>query len=679
MILTLNNCRFEVLRRGDQFLGLGRIWVNDVLVRSGRLPLSPATQTFRDGLELVALEWREPLVHTEEIRLRCTARFAPLAVKLMRDHSFDPIHATGDWDQLVPAGEGLLELVLRPARDEFNGIAFSGFSYHWEHSSETVPLFYLLDRASWELDGDIEGATVYSQSACSDPVVKFGPETAWTTEGQLFFLVEAGSQNPVMTHNLPRWASHGSFDFQFKDGRTLIGVFERVELIRSLLKREAGKPELKCFDKYIFDQSSRISTSPKHILLNCESRTEVGQRNLWTWIHCEVEARARREFGLMEEPLYPRLCVNYWNDFSTESYLQDLLPAARALGFREVFVDNLKKSAMTARAPLSGTFHWNMCCGHEYEIAPELGGNEGVRRLVDEFAAHGIRVMSWTNNDQALSSPLNASEHDQHGWYVLLEDSRQKYGGAYAGVMSVLDLSVREAREYFVRAHQEIRAETGLSGYLFDSFYNLGFMPVSYRHLAPRTMWRGLLQAVKELQDAGVHFLIESFGPFGTPQHGHPASYNFDSIFICYRVGLGNGYSTIPTGNPLYTGHPEDAQALYYTLAHMAGGAVELFKDGIRRDQIWGAGHRQALRDYHECLPWLKVRYLQEDGAGVLWHDAERKRGTLFNFAPRRLELPGKVQNVTTGEWLAPSAEYHLEARLTYVITETELPVKIGI
>ena len=38
-----------------------------------------------------------------------------------------------------------------------------------------------------------------------------------------------------MTHNLPRWASHQAFDFQFKGDRTLLGVFERVELIRSVL------------------------------------------------------------------------------------------------------------------------------------------------------------------------------------------------------------------------------------------------------------------------------------------------------------------------------------------------------------------------------------------------------------------------------------------------------------
>ena len=49
------------------------------------------------------------------------------------------------------------------------------------------------------------------------------PETAFTTEGDLHFLDPASHFNRIMTHNLPLWASHQAFDFQFKpDGKTLV-------------------------------------------------------------------------------------------------------------------------------------------------------------------------------------------------------------------------------------------------------------------------------------------------------------------------------------------------------------------------------------------------------------------------------------------------------------------------
>jgi hypothetical protein len=559
--------------------------------------------------------------------------------------------------------------VLRTAKDCFNGVGFEGFSYHYEYTGKDAPLFYLLDLASWELDGDIAGVTAVSQSSCSAPVVTFDRHNAWSTEGVLFFLIEQGNQNPVMTHNLPRWTSHAAFDYQYRGNATLIGVFERVELIRSVICREAGKPELKHFDKHIFDQAATFCTSPKKILLNTQPKTRVGQQNLWTWIHEDVENHARAEFGLKQEPFTPTIGHNYWDNFTADTYFKDLLPAAAAIGCHRVFVDNLKKSSMTERAPLRGVFNWNMCCGHEYEIAPQLGGNAGVKLLVSRARALGITVKSWTNNDQSLASPLNRHERDQgDGWYVLLEDARQKYGGAYGGCMSVLDLAVPAARDYFVRSHIKIKRETGLNWYLFDSFYNLGFMPVTYRNLQPRTMWRGTLAVFKQLQDAGVHFTIESFGPFGCPQHGHPASYNFDTLFACYRVGLGNDYNTVPTSGPLKDVSPKGAAGVYCALAHMAYGGIPLFEDGQRIDQVWTPAHKQALADFHAVQQRLQRRTLAEDGRSVLWHDAIGCRATLFNFVARTAALDGTVTDLTRGVRLPRSSRYNLEACHTYGI-----------
>ena len=676
-VIILGNCAFELLLDGGQFRGLGEIRIGKTRVRSGRLPLRPSTQTFT-GLELAGLQFLDLVAGDEEVRICLQATFAPLSVKLMRDHSFDPIHELGDWDTPRQAGSGRLDLVLRPARDAFNGVEFAGFSYHYEYESEAVPLFYLLDMASWELDGDITGGTAYSQSSCSDPVVTFADDTAWTTEGILFFLVEAGNQNPVMTHNLPRWASHGSFDFQFKGDTTLVGTFERVELIRSVLCREAGKAELKTFDKHIFDQALAYATSAKSILLNRDAKTVTNQQNLWTWISDEVDRRARAEFGIRDEPIIPTLSQNYWEDFTVETYYQDLLPAAVETGTRRIFVDNLKKTAMSEDAPLAGVFHWNMCCGHEYEIAAKVGGVERVKAFVGDCKQHGIQVQLWTNNTQALSSPLNQSERDEQGWYVKLEDARLKYGGAYAGVMSVLDLANPEVRRHFLDAHVRIKEQTGIDALFFDSFYNLGFMPVSYRDCAPRTIWRGCLELVRDLQQAGFNVGMESFGPFAQPRHGHPSSYNMDTIFICYRVGLGNDYSTVPCDNPLFKGHPDGPMADFYCLAHKAGMVSDaLFKDGQRADHRWTTEQRRTLAVYHERLPAMSIRYLQEDGQAVLWHDEGCTQATLWNFTDRELPLPGAVVDVTTNTPLPAADRYLLAAGHVYTISGTELPVTL--
>ena len=658
---------FEVLTSPckTEFLGIGRMWIGKTLIRSGRLPLRPYMQTFT-GLELSNLKLLNIGESAAEIRLSLEAVFRQLPVKILRDHSFDHIHELGDWGQDAVVGTGRLDIVLKPACDEFNGVAFSGFSYHYEYRSKGVPLFWLMDMASWELDGDITGATAVSQSACSAPVARFNRKNSWSTEGVLGFLVEQGHPNPVMTHNYPRWASHGSFDFQYKGDATLIGVFERVELIRSVICRDAGKPELKTFDKHIFDQSLAVKTSPKNILLNTETKSEVGQQNVWTWIHEDVEDRARAEFGLKQEPLIPRIAHNYWINFTIDTYERDLLPAAIGTGVKQLFVDNLNKSDMT-----EGGHTTNMCNGHEYEVAPKLGGPGKLKEFVASAKAHGIQVMSWTNNDQSYSSPLNNPQADPKykNWWVQMEDVRQAYGGSYTNTFAIWDFNNDEARQYWIDSLKKIRKTTGLNGYLFDSFYNLGFMPVTYRDGKPRTMWRKLLEAMKVLQKADIHFLIESFGPFGQPQHGHPSSYNFSTIFAGYRVGLGNDSSTVPCGAKLKDVTPKSAAGVYYALAHMAFGGIPLFLDGKRIDQVWTAEHKQALADYHAVLPNLHRRVLMEDGLGVLWRDRTGKKHTMFNFKRRALPLQGKIFDITAGKPLPPAKSYELQACHTYIWT----------
>ncbi|MBM4037321.1 MAG: hypothetical protein FJ290_02305 [Planctomycetes bacterium] len=674
--VKVGNCTVEILIRARHLVGLGKVRIGRTVVRSGRLPLRPCAQTFA-GLELSGLE----LLGIEEkksgVRIKTAATFCPLPVKLLRDHSFDPIHETGDWDKPVVASTGRLDIVLKPARDAFEGVSFEGFSYHYEYDSKDVPLFYLMDMASWELDGNIEGTTAISQSSCSAPTATFAADTKWTTEGVIHWDDAASVANPVMTHNLPRWASHQAFDFQCKGGKTLLGIFERVALIRSILMREPGKSELKTFDKHIFDQTLKVKTSAKSILLNTDAKTDTDQRNVWTWVFDEIANRAQAEFGLKEEPLVPRLCQNYWHNFTIDTYRRDLLPAAVALGFKALFVDNLNKSAMTERCP-HPDFQWNMCCGHEYEVAPCLGGPAALKRFIADCREHGIRVNAWTNNDQALSSPVNAAERDDKGWFVRMEDTRLKYGGAYGAVFSIMDMGAERARRYWIDCLKKIKAETGLDGYLYDSFYNLGFMPVNYRTGKPSTQWRGLLAAFKELQDAGVHFLIESFGPFGSPQHGCPAAYaEPQNLFACYKVTGGFGYTTIPTTDLIQI--EQSVGTLYRFFAHMASPSFALFYNGVRIDRIWTERHKRVLADYNENLPHMHKRFLQEDGLGVLWHDAESKRATLWNFAERDAALPGHVRDLTAGQGLPPAASYRLLPWHTYAITEPlQVPTCIG-
>ena len=678
---SLGECRFMILLEKNNFIGLGTIYIGNTCIRSGRLPLRPRSQTFSSN-RLNELKLAEIISAGDEIRLVLHAIFAPLEVKMLRDHSFDPIHNIDDWDVEEQTGSAVLTLVLHPAVDEYNGKYFHGFSYHYEYDSLDTPIFYLLDLASWEIGGDVTGSTIISQSSCSAPVVTISSATNWTTEGVMHWADPATEPNMIMTHNLPRWASHQAFDFQYQGNTTLIGVFQRVELIRSIICHEPGKAELKTIDKHLFDQTDHFTTSPKAIMINTDEKSTIDQQNIWTWIFDETSSRARAEFDLDEEPLLPRLSLHFSKEkdpgFTFDHFRRDMLPAAKALGIPRIFISNVHKTAETACSPHPKN-RFNQCCGHEYEIDPALGGIPTLKRLADDCREEGIDIIGWSNNDQAISSPLNHWYKPEYtSWYVRMEDCRSKYGGAYMHNFHIWSFNHEPARRYWIDSLKNTREQSGVEWHLFDSFYNLGFMPIDFKHGKPRTHWRKLLASFRELQQAGVHFYIESFGPFGAIMHGCPASYNMENLFACYKIGLGTGYTTIPGDQKLVDTTAKQANELYRTLAHMTDPNIPLFIDEQRIDTIWGEEHRRVLAEYLAAQPTMFRRYLQPDENAVLWHNKDGKIATLFNFAERSLSLPGTIHEVSSGNEMPLANEYHLQANHTYTISNlSSLPVKI--
>lgn len=673
---SLGKNRFELLTDGEIFLGIGKVWINDSQVRSGRLPLRPYSESFI-GAELQQLNLVAVNEAADELRIIIEATFKESETKQLRDHSLDPIHETGDWDTPAIAGHGIFTLIIRPAHDSFAGVEFDGFSYHYQYDSDDLPLYYIIDKASWEINGNITGSTVYNQSACSDPVVTFADETAWATEGVLFFLVEQGNCNPVMTHNLPRWADHQWFDFQFNGDITLIGVYQQVNLIRSLLKRDAGRAELKHFDKHIFDETLHIATTPKAILINTTPKKIVDQQNIWSWIFEDTSQRARAEYGLHEVLPIPFIGHHYWTNCSIDSSYKDILPAAINIGAKLIFAENFKKSDASEPNPLiSG----NMCCSHEYEISEYKGGTKKFKEYIDRCHRHGIKNHLWTNTYVSFNAQINKEQRaEPNGWYMAMEDTRTKYAGAYTVVSSNLDLREPAVFEYYRDAHKKIVDETGLDGYFIDSHYNLFFMPVNYKTGHPRTSWKESLYMMSALQDAGVEWSIESFGPFGMNIHGHVDSYDISKVFICYNIGLGNNYATVPVPGIETDKNVNHApEYIFYQLAHKCPCQLPLFIDGKRIDEVYGEEHRRILREYHDFLPDMNRRFLQQDGLAVIWHNSGNTQAIIWNFTDRRVELSGTVIDLSSGEILPKNDSYRLEKTHMYSVADVAcLPTEL--
>lgn len=677
--LRLGSVQIELHTRGRELLGLGRIRIDGVTVRSGELPLRPYLAT-HDGIqyERCEIESVSATPRRVVIRTRLLGTAAPVAALL--DHSLDPVWSTRPWDGRVVA-EDRLDWVFEAAAREIDGRTVEGFVYSFRFRSRRRSVYYILDRATWELGGEADGVTLLRQQMGTDPRVTLRARTAYSTAACIGYPI-----NPVMTHDVPRWASEQPFDYQYKDGDALVGLFERVGLIRTIVARSPGDRHIRHFDKHIFDQGEAVATVPKFIGLLRGVGDDVAQLNAWTRVFDLAQDAALAEFGMRRTYNRTTLSHNFWHGFTAESYRDDLLPAAAALGFQQVFIDPLWENDMTkTRAGLLPQYlGGNMCCPHEYRVAEGLGGVAGYRRLATDAKAQGLDLISWIGSHQSVVSPYLLKHNAE---IIKLADGRHWYGSGYDCIRG-MDLT-SPFGDMFEAAVLQAHRETGVAGFLYDSFYNFGWMPVNFHTPDPadpanvhkgalraHTQWRRLCRMMAAWQKAGLHMLIESLGPWGQPQHGVQGAYHRDGCeALAYQCAVSIGYSVIPA--PGSAVRAEAGPEFYYRLlACKAPNTLNLWVNGtdgkrVRLDRAASPLIRQGNLDYRKVLPLMHTRTILPGGAGVLWTPAKGAKRVLFSYRKQSFPAaPGtRCLDCTTGaRGTAGTKGIQAEAYHTYVL-----------
>lgn len=657
--LRIGNVEIELKTEGDAFLGLGRITIDGRVVRAGVLPLRPYTAT-HDGIEYdrFVIDQIEQTSKRIVIHTRALGVASPVAAVL--DHSLDPVWNTRAWDGR-PLLEDRLDWIIEPGAKRIGGVEFAGFSYSFRFRSKKNEIYYLLDRATWELDGDASGVTLLRQQMGTDPKVTLRARTDYNTSAIIGFPL-----HPIMTHDIPRWASEQGFDYQYKGKAALIGLFEHCGLIRTIVTRNAGDAEIRHFDKHIFDQTNDARTVKKFIGVGTVG-DETDQLNAWTRVFDVDQDNVLGEFGMHRT--YPRttLSHNFWLNFDVNSYREDLLPAAAALGFQQLFIDPFWENDMTKsrEGKLPPYLGGNMCCPHEYEVAQVLGGIEGYKKLADDARALGIEVISWIASHQSAASQYMQKHATQ---VIKLADGRHWYGSGYNWLLG-MDVS-SDFGAYFRDSAINATQATGVAGFLYDSFYNFGFMPVNFHtpdpaepenahkgKLKAHTQWRQVCEVMAAWQKAGMHMLIESLGPWGQPQHGVHGAYNAPgSEPLAYQCAVSIGYSIIPTPGTATAKTGDGPEVYYRLLANKAPITQNLWTGSegnrVRLDRVASPLVRQANLDYRAVLPLMHTRTLLPGNAGVLWQPAQGKQQVLFSYlaqsVPTRPGVPYLDQ--TTGE-----------------------------
>jgi len=198
---------------------------------------------------------------------------------------------------------------------------------------------------------------------------------------------------------------------------------------------------------------------------------------------------------------------------------------------------------------------------------------------------------------------------------------------------------------------------TGMAGYLWDSFCNLGWWQVDYSDGSMRPQFDKMAAMYAALTNAGLYIMPEAIVTFS----GHSCCglhggniYAGDQLGFAYNTNIGlwfggEGSDHGPTTEECRVLKGDAPfETLFASFAHKR--IPTLHFHTLPRAQ-WRADRVTAIKDliavYKQVRPQMQKRTVLKNGAGVRW-DSDSGRSVLFSFKAQK--IPGTCTDVLTGK-----------------------------
>ncbi|NWF65667.1 MAG: hypothetical protein HXY38_15335 [Chloroflexi bacterium] len=650
--LSIGDVTVSPTIKAGQLLSLGDIAVGKVRLRHPATRFLPWFDSYEGAVfrqfELLGIQQRgDQTVLATRVRSDPDAMF-----RERRDSSGDLCFRGVSWD--APPLSAELRIVLTPAAATIDGRRFTGFRYWFEGDSPDAPVHRLLDRQTWELGGNLDDVTICLRNWLAAPRQRLTRATEYST-------VVLWQQHGLMPGNMwARWTMLPAFDMQYGRDGVLLGWFDEVSLIRSAIETNRGEDWLRVLDLHAFEQTTRFRTNPKTILWSPDQLTDVDALNLWTRVQDQEQAKAIRQFDLPPEPAPPVILAhNAWVNVRFDSTYERVLEVAGEFGADAVFIDSVWENQQTLReiieAKLSpaerrGTVlekinYLNMCCTLDYEVAQLYGGEAGLKALCDRAAARGLKVFSWIGAHYSPNTYLAAQARTlgagQAGIFAAKESGRHPDTG-YPAACWPINLHAPIAGKF----QQQILgacARTGLAGFVWDSFANLGWWQVDYSTGSMRPQFDRLAELYGAFTRAGLTVLPEALVTFSNHSMMGMVGgnvYDGDQLGYSYNLATSLCVGDFKPENLLELAMlrgDQPVDLLFQCLAHRRAPILHFHL--LPRDR-WSATAaaeiRRVLAEYRRYRPQMQRRTVLPDDMGVLW-ESDDQSALFCSFRPQRL------------------------------------------
>ncbi len=606
--------------------------------------------------ERITSQGNQTIIHT-------TAESDPdVLFRERRDTSGDLIFRNAGWDAAPLQAD--LRIHLEPVYESIDGRAFTGFKYWYECDSPAVPLHRLIDRQTWELGGSLDDVTICLRNWLTRARVRLTRETEYSTAG-LEHLVGC------MPGNMwARWSLLPAFDMQYGRDGILLAWFDRVSLIRTVIETTPGEDWLRTLDTHGFESARNVRTNPKTVVWCADQLDDIDALNLWTRMHDREHDKACAQFGIKNEPP-PAIVVgdNQWVNYRFETSYEKSLGVAVELGADYLFIDPVWehmeafRRAVTEWIPeekrkgsvLEKLCYANHCATLDWNVADILGGEVGLKTLCDRGAAQGVRILSWMATHNTPYSVLRENRdkrgHGTCGIFAAKESGYHPDTG-YPGDCWPLNLNA-PVGDWFRDQLLGVCERTGLAGFLWDSFSNLGWWQVDYSKGDMRPQFDKMAGLYAALVNAGLYITPEGQVTFSASSmlgmHGGN-TYEGDLLGYSYNSATALQWGEFSYANAVdcrILRGEESPDILFQCLAHKRAPMLSVHM--VPRDQ-WHPANAEAMqtmfRAYKAVRHRMQRRTVLKDGA-VQW-DSDVGPAILFSLVPH--QRLGRFSDVLTGE-----------------------------
>ena len=376
----------ELLGRGVAFVGFGAISHGDAMLRSG---LRPMFVEIRNPFGVELLNYRVTRCELSSQRALISFSMDVREGGLMEwmVHEVRPRYNTTDWAAGPRHAEGTaLELELRAVQRPIGGREYQGFSYRYHYHSESVPIYKILDRGTWEIGGNALQNQFWMRNCFVPSLTRIESEAQfYSTE---WYIPDCA--NPSAFQFLPLQTELQGFTFTASNAGVLITWVAEVAHVRSLFEKPRGEIVIAHLHEHCGDLGYEFSTAPVEVLWSPGQRCRVDLANDYEAVREFVHETLHSQIGMRRERVTTYGHIEEWTPADLERYRQLGLPKLLEAGARTVYLANHFENNMNT---------WgvsNFCVTVDHKVSESVG-EDRLRAFCRDANAGGATVQMWGN------------------------------------------------------------------------------------------------------------------------------------------------------------------------------------------------------------------------------------------------------------------------------------------